>query len=109
MYVCLACMLQRPQTLSLQRGSNVVTTRRRDALALLVRRFGNDASSRNDVVDVLFALTSFVIFEALARNGRSADAVCRLLQPLCDQAMTAIAAEPGPEVSMTLVHAPDKV
>ncbi|MDB5495265.1 MAG: transcriptional regulator [Phenylobacterium sp.] len=61
--------------------------RRREALAVLVRRFGGPiGDAQRDVVDLLFALTSFAMFQALRAGGREPDAICALLKPLCDQA-----------------------
>ena len=66
--------------------------RRRELLAVLVRRFGRrDENAQRDVVDVLFALTSFAMFQALAVGGRKSEAICALLQPLCDQALAGVA------------------
>lgn len=66
--------------------------RRGQALSVLAARHGGrDAAAQRDVVDVLLALTSFATFQSLAAGGRSPDAVCALLAPLCDQAMV------GPE------------
>lgn len=62
--------------------------RRRKALSVLVRRQGGrDEAGECDVVDLLFALTSFATFQSLAAGGRDPDAVCELLAPLCDQAL----------------------
>lgn len=70
-------------------GLNARNARRREALAVLVRRFGGrTAPAQRDVVDVLFALTGFAMFHALASSGRTPAAICRLLQPLCDQTLT---------------------
>lgn len=73
----------------LAEGLNSRNDRRREALAVFVRRFGNrEAAAQQDVVDVLFALTGFAMFHALASNDRTPVAVCALLQPLCDLALT---------------------
>lgn len=70
-------------------GLNARNARRREALVELVRRFGGRTeSAQHDVADVLFALTGFAMFHALASGGRTAAAICRLLQPLCDQTLT---------------------
>lgn len=62
--------------------------RRRLALAALVRRQGGrDEQLQRDAVDLLFALTSFAVFHMLRSGGREPDAICALLQPLCDQAL----------------------
>jgi hypothetical protein len=66
--------------------------RRRQALGVLAARYGGrDEAAQRDVVDLLLTLTSFATFQSLAAGGRTPDAVCALLAPLCDQAMV------GPE------------
>lgn len=75
----------------LAEGMNARNARRREPLTALVRRFGRrDATAQKDVVDALFALTSFAMFQALATGGRDPGAVCGLLQALCDQALTGL-------------------
>lgn len=62
--------------------------RRRLALAVLVRRQGGrDEQPQRDIVDLLFALTSFAVFHMLRSGGRNPVAICALLQPLCDRAL----------------------
>src|SRR5262249_7984800 len=60
--------------------------RRRQLLTVLVNRMGERSPKRPgmvaDVVDTLFALTSFAFFSELTANGRSASAACRLIQSL---------------------------
>lgn len=75
----------------LAEGLNARNARRREALAVLVRRFGGrEASAQQDVVDLLFALTGFAMFHALAGSGRTPADIGRLLQPLCDQTLTGV-------------------
>jgi AcrR family transcriptional regulator len=75
----------------LDRAIRTRNERRRKILAEIVARL--DASgdvgpgvatvgSRDDVVDVLFVLTSHAIFSGLAIHGRSVEEVCRLVQAL---------------------------
>jgi AcrR family transcriptional regulator len=65
--------------------------RRRSLLSALVGRMLAGASpSRDavrDLVDVLFALTSYPFFLQLTAGRRSADAACRLIQELALQAV----------------------
>jgi AcrR family transcriptional regulator len=60
--------------------------RRRQLLTVLVERMGEGRPRRPgavaEVVDTLFALTSFAFFSELTSNGRSASAACRLIQRL---------------------------
>jgi len=60
--------------------------RRRKLLTVLVDRMGEGSPRRPgtvvEVVDTLFALTSFAFFSELTANGRSASAACRLIQGL---------------------------
>lgn len=67
--------------------------RRRMALAVLVRRRGGDEAGQGDVVDLLFALTSFPMFQMLSTGERDPDAICALLQPLCTQVLEGEPAE----------------
>lgn len=63
--------------------------RRRYALTVLVKRLLPDAGKANaDLVDVLFALTSFEMFEALSVRNRSARSIETLLQDLVEQAVS---------------------
>jgi AcrR family transcriptional regulator len=84
----LAASVADPQ---LDRAIRARNERRRKILAAIVARL--DASgevgpgivtsdSRDDVVDVLFVLTSHAIFSGLAIHGRSVEEVCRLVQAL---------------------------
>jgi AcrR family transcriptional regulator len=63
------------------------TERRRHALATLVRRL-SPRSHRAELVDVLFALTSFEFFDALCVGGRSGKKVEALVQKLVDDAVS---------------------
>jgi AcrR family transcriptional regulator len=65
--------------------------RRRQLLAILVDRIAAGVTcsdkARGDLVDVLFALTSFPFFSQLIAGGRSHDAACRLIQDLASDAI----------------------
>src|SRR5262245_14914877 len=65
--------------------------RRRRLLSVLVRRMAKDrklrAKALGDLIDVLFALTSFPFFSQLTAQGRSADAACSLIQGLATDAV----------------------
>ena len=65
--------------------------RRRRLLSVLVRRMAADRklSPRvlDDLIDVLFALTSFPFFSQLTARGRSRQAVCDLIQGLVTDAV----------------------
>jgi AcrR family transcriptional regulator len=70
--------------------------RRRKLLLGLVRRIAEDTSMRHaalrpkaqrDLVDVLFALTSFTFFAQLTTGGRTAEAACRMVQELAQDAV----------------------
>jgi hypothetical protein len=78
--------------------------RRRRLLSLLVRRIAENAPVRRaplrpkaqrDLVDVLFALTSFAFFSQLTAGGRSAEAACRMVQELAKDAVRRAAGENG--------------
>jgi hypothetical protein len=60
-------------------------------LSVLVRRMAEDRQWRpktiSDLVDVLFALTSFSFFSQLTAAGRSAKAACHLIQELAMDAV----------------------
>jgi len=60
--------------------------RRRQLLTVLVNRMGERSPRRPgmvaEVVDTLFALTSFGFFSELTANGRSASAACCVIQSL---------------------------
>jgi AcrR family transcriptional regulator len=65
--------------------------RRRRLFTALVRRIADNCRLRpkaeRDLVDTLFALTSFWFFSQLATGGRTATAICRIIQ---DIAMDAV-------------------
>jgi AcrR family transcriptional regulator len=73
--------------------------RRRRLLSSLVRRIAQDAPLRpkaqRDLVDVLFALTSFAFFAQLTAGGRTAEAACRMIQDLAKDAVRRAAGENG--------------
>ena len=61
--------------------------RRRKGLTVLVQRIAEErglpaSASREDVVDLLFAITAFETFDALARGKRRPEEVARLIQGL---------------------------
>ena len=63
--------------------------RRRHALTVLVGRLTADDDAKNvDLVDLLFALTSFEMFAALSVRNRSAASVEALVQDLVEQSVT---------------------
>lgn len=62
------------------------TERRRKALSVLTNRFA-DIQNKNDFVDVVFALTSFEMFEALSESHRSNAAAEALIWQLVDDSM----------------------
>jgi AcrR family transcriptional regulator len=63
--------------------------RRRHALTVLVGRLTADVDAKNvDLVDSLFALTSFEMFAALSVRNRSAASVEALVQDLVEQTVT---------------------
>jgi AcrR family transcriptional regulator len=63
--------------------------RRRHLLSVLVRRIAGDRRLRTlrDLVDVLFALTSFPFFFQLTATGRSAEAAGRLIEEIAMDAV----------------------
>ena len=65
--------------------------RRRRLLSVLVRRMAKDRKLRpkasGDLIDVLFALTSFPFFSQLTAAGRTAQAACDLIQGLATDAV----------------------
>ncbi len=66
--------------------------RRREGLRVIVRRIAGkhghpDPEAFDDAVDVLFALTSFETFDALARGKRGAGDVAALVQSLAKAAL----------------------
>jgi AcrR family transcriptional regulator len=63
--------------------------RRRQALTVLVRRLRPGAGhAAADLVDVLFALTSFEMFEALSVRNRTAKSVETIIHALAEQAVS---------------------
>jgi AcrR family transcriptional regulator len=86
--------------------------RRRRLLAGVIRRIAEDASTmrhaplrhaslrqkaQRDLVDVLFALTSFTFFAQLTTGGRTAEAACRMVQGLAQDAVRRAMGESGQE------------
>ncbi|HEY4038760.1 MAG TPA: TetR/AcrR family transcriptional regulator [Burkholderiaceae bacterium] len=68
--------------------------RRRQGLTVLVQRLMGDAGQRSaDLVDVLFALTSFETFEALSVRNRRPKAIESLLHALVEQAVSCATAK----------------
>jgi len=65
--------------------------RRRRLLAALVRRMAHQGRTRakaeRELIDTLFALTSFWFFSQLATGGRTATATCRIIQELAMDAV----------------------
>jgi len=65
--------------------------RRRRLLSVLVRRMAEGRKLRpkalGDLIDVVFALTSFQFFSQLTARGRTADAACGLIQELATDAV----------------------
>src|ERR1700736_4819028 len=62
--------------------------RRRHALAVLVSRLTAEDESKNaDLVDLLFALTSFDMFASLSVRNRTAETVEALIQDLVEQTL----------------------
>jgi AcrR family transcriptional regulator len=71
----------------LERAMRSRAERRRKGLTILVHRIGEEKglppeAAPEDVVDVLFAITSFETFDALARGKRRPEDVARLIQGL---------------------------
>lgn len=63
--------------------------RRRELLAALVaRQGGRETTTQKDVVDMLFSLTSYPMFQSLRVGDRGPEAVAALLTPLCDHVLT---------------------
>jgi AcrR family transcriptional regulator len=78
--------------------------RRRHALTVLVGRLTAVDDSRNlDLVDLLFALTSFEMFALLSERNRSPAAVEALIQELVEQTVKRVRAvrAPGPRGQRT--------
>jgi len=66
--------------------------RRRTTIDVLIRRIARkmaSARARQDVVDMIFALTSFSMFAMLGQN-RSAGDVCKLIKAACRDALDAL-------------------
>ncbi len=66
--------------------------RRRRTIDVLIRRIAGkiaSARARQDVVDMIFALTSFSMFAMLGQN-RSAGDVCKLIKAACRDALDAL-------------------
>lgn len=61
--------------------------RRRRLFAAVVRRLDMPSKVRRDLVDTLFALTSFAFFAQLTGEGRGARAVERIIQQLARDAV----------------------
>ena len=83
---------------------NARNERRRKLLLGLVRRIAEDTPLRHaplrpkaqrDLVDILFALTSFAFFAQLTTGGRSADAACRMVLELAQDAVRRAVGEKG--------------
>jgi AcrR family transcriptional regulator len=68
--------------------------RRRQALAVLVNRLA-EGGGQVELVDVLFALTSFQMWDALFIRQRSAEAVETLIQQLVDDTLRRFSAYAG--------------
>jgi AcrR family transcriptional regulator len=75
----------------LAEGIRARNERRRRALSVLVNRMAGRkevrAEARKDLVDTLFALTSFQVFAELAAGGRSAKAAGTLVQSMAADAV----------------------
>lgn len=78
--------------------------RRRKLLSGVVRRIAEGTpvqhaalrpKAQRDLVDLLFALTSFPFFSQLTTGGRSADAACRMVQELAQDAVRRVVGEKG--------------
>ena len=69
--------------------------RRRHLLSVLVRRLaeGRPPKAHDELVDVLFALTSFSFFSQLMTRGRTAAAACGLIDELAMAAVKRIVAD----------------
>ena len=77
---------------SLQRRAE----RRRMALTVLVERLGPvKAKADAELVDILFALTSFEMYESLSANHRSHESVVELVQTMVQAALDRFMAAPG--------------
>jgi AcrR family transcriptional regulator len=70
--------------------------RRRQLLTALIGRIASD-QDQTDLVDVLFALTSFEMFDALSVRRRSDTAIEALIQELVDDSLKRFAARRRPD------------
>jgi len=73
-------------------SSDPAVERRRRTIDVLIRRIAGkiaSARARQDVVDMIFALTSFSMFAMLGQN-RSAGDVCKLIKAACRDALDAL-------------------
>jgi AcrR family transcriptional regulator len=70
--------------------------RRRQLLTVLIGRIAS-GQNQTDLVDVLFALTSFEMFDALSVRRRSDTAVEALIQDLVDESSKRFSAIPRPD------------
>jgi AcrR family transcriptional regulator len=61
---------------------NARNERRRKLFAAIVRRMELRPKAQRDLVDVLFALTSFPFFAQLTTGGRGGEGACRMIQAL---------------------------
>ncbi|SRR5579883_682838 len=74
--------------------------RRRKAIAALVQRMSPEPAGENatrDLVDLLFALTSYAMFNLLLVNGRSAAEAKTLIKGICAAALALFRREGGRE------------
>jgi hypothetical protein len=71
--------------------------RRRQVLTVLIGRIAS-GQEQTDLVDVLFALTSFEMFDALSVRRRSDTAVEALIQELVDDSLKRFSARRPPTV-----------
>jgi AcrR family transcriptional regulator len=70
--------------------------RRRQLLTVLIRRIASD-QDQTDLVDLLFALTSFEMFDALSVRRRSDSAIEALIQELVDDTLKRFSARRRPD------------
>ena len=68
--------------------------RRRTVLTALVKRLG-PVAAETDLVDLLYALTGFEMFESLSVRGRSPEAVEAMMQAMVEAALERYGAGPG--------------
>jgi hypothetical protein len=74
--------------------------RRRQLLTALIGRIAPD-QDQTDIVDVLFALTSFEMFDALSVRRRSESAVEALIQELVEDSLKRFSARRRPDGAQT--------